>query len=114
MDALIQTLQKHPELAFFLTLCFGYLIGKIKIFKIPLGAVTGVLIAGVFIGQLKISIGPEFKSALLLLFLFSIGYKVGPQFFKGLKSTGLLQAGLTLFFCFIGLALVYVLAKMAG
>jgi len=114
MDVAVETLRHHPELAFFLTLGLGYLIGKIKIFKIPLGAVTGVLVAGVFVGQLKINIGPEFKSALLLLFLFSIGYKVGPQFFKGLKSTGLLQAGLTVLFCFLGLGVVYGLAKIVG
>lgn len=78
----------------------------------PLGAVTGVLIAGVLVGQMRIPVGAEFKSALLLLFLFSIGYKVGPQFFKGLKSTGLQQAGLTTFLCLIGLGVAYGLAQL--
>ncbi|MFS4460211.1 aspartate-alanine antiporter [Bdellovibrio sp. HCB2-146] len=112
MEIIVKHLQAHPELTFFLTLGLGYLIGKIKILGMPLGAVTGVLIAGVGVGQLKIAIGAEFKSALLLLFLFSIGYKVGPQFFKGLKSTGLVQAALTAVLCVTGLIVVYIFAKM--
>jgi len=47
MNWVFDALRHHPELAFFLTLAIGYVIGKIKIGGFTLGAVTGVLIAGV-------------------------------------------------------------------
>ncbi len=41
------TLQAHPELAVFLTLGIGYLIGAWKFGHFCLGAVTGTLLVGV-------------------------------------------------------------------
>jgi len=84
MDPLIKALQQHPELAVFLTLALGYLLGRIKLGSFAIGSVTGVLIAGVLIGQMTITISANVKAVFFLLFLFAIGYKVGPQFFGGL------------------------------
>jgi putative transport protein len=85
----VDVLRHHPEMALFLTLAFGYWIGKIKLGSLPLGSVGGVLIAGVIIGQVGVTVSPDLKTAFFLLFLFSIGYRTGPQFFSGLKSNGL-------------------------
>src|SRR5262245_42560003 len=95
-EPLADALRQHPELALFLTLAIGYAIGRIPLGSVQLGAVTGVLIAGVAIGQIGVAISPDLKSAFFLLFLFSIGYKTGPQFVSGLRSSGLPQVALTL------------------
>jgi putative transport protein len=112
MDSLIKALQQHPELAIFLTLAVGYLLGRIKFGSFAIGTVTGVLIAGVLIGQAKIVVSPNVKAVFFLLFLFSIGYKVGPQFFGGLKKNGLPQAGLTIVLCVTALLSAFVAAKL--
>ena len=93
MEWVANALRHHPELALFLALAVGYAIGKIKIGGFKIGPVIGVLIAGVVIGQLGIKVSNELKYAFFLLFLFAIGYKTGPQFFRGLRASGLPQAG---------------------
>src|SRR5262249_59070978 len=82
-------------MALFLTLALGYWIGKLRLGSLPLGAVVGVLIAGVIIGQIGVKVSGDLKTAFFLLFLFAIGYRTGPQFFSGLRSSGLPQVALT-------------------
>ena len=93
MDWIVHQLRVHPELAIFLTLFVGFWIGKIKIGKFSLGVVTSVLLVGVLVGQLDITVDGPIKSVFFLLFLFAIGYKVGPQFFRGLKKADSLKWG---------------------
>ena len=114
MDSIIKALQQHPELAVFLTLALGYLLGRVKLGSFAIGSVTGVLIAGVLIGQATIVISPNVKAVFFLLFLFAIGYKVGPQFFGGLRKNGLPQAVLTLVLCFTALFTTFAAAKLMG
>ena len=76
---------------------------------------TGVLLAGVLIGQLNITISPNVKSVFFLMFLFAVGYSVGPQFFRGLKSDGLPQVFFALIImCVACLLAAFVAAKLAG
>ena len=56
------SLRQHPELAIFLTLAIGFVIGRIKIGSFKFGNVLGTLIAGVVIGQLDIKVDPTVKS----------------------------------------------------
>ena len=114
MDWIVKTFQQYPELAIFLTLALGYWIGNIKVGKFSLGAVTGVLLAGVVIGQMNITISPNVKSVFFLLFLFAVGYGVGPQFFRGLKSDGVPQAIFAVLLCLASLLTSYVVAKFLG
>jgi putative transport protein len=91
MQWILQTLRDYPEIAIFLTLALGFWFGNLKFGNFSLGVVTSVLLAGVIIGQAKIIISPQVKSTFFLMFLFAVGYGVGPQFFRGLKSGGLKQ-----------------------
>src|SRR5215475_11690859 len=86
-----QTLREYPEISIFLALAIGFWFGNLKFGKFSLGVVTSVLLAGVLIGQLKITISPNVKSTFFLMFLFAVGYGVGPQFFRGLKRGGMQQ-----------------------
>src|SRR5262245_33791012 len=114
MSWLAEALRHHPELAFFLTLALGYAIGKLRFGTFTLGAVTCVLIAGVIVGQTGVKVSSDLKSAFFLLFLFAIGYKTGPQFFNGLRTSGLQQAGLTILLCCVGLGAAYGVAHVFG
>ena len=107
-------LQAHPEIAFFLVLGLGYLFGKIALGSFKLGAVTGTLLAGVLVGQLGVSLPNEVKQCFFLLFLFSIGFRTGPQFFRGLKSDGLAHAALAAIVATTGLVVAFIVAKAFG
>ena len=99
MEWFADSLRHYPELAIFLTLGLGYWVGALKLGSFSLGAVTGTLLAGVLIGQLGITISPTVKSVFFLMFLFAVGYGVGPQFFRGLKSDGLPQVLFAVVIC---------------
>lgn len=114
MQWMVETLQHYPEIAIFLALALGFLIGPIKLGKFSLGNVTGVLLMGVLIGQLEITISPNVKSIFFLMFLFAVGYGVGPQFFRGLKSDGLPQVLFACLLCVSVLVSAFVAAKIAG
>ena len=92
IDWLVQTLRSYPEIAIFLSLAFGYYFGSFTYKGLGLGAVTATLIAAVIIGQLEIKIGSPLKPTFFLMFLFAIGYGVGPQFVRGIAKDGIPQA----------------------
>ena len=110
----VKTLQSNPELAIFLVLALGFALGKIKYKAFTLGTVTSVLLMGVLVGQLDITVAPLIKSIFFLLFLFSIGFSVGPQFVHSLRKDGLPQIAFTLILCTISLGITYAAAVIAG
>ena len=114
MEWIINLLREHPELAIFLTLAVGFWIGKFKIGQFSLGTVTSVLLVGVLVGQLDIQVDGPIKAVFFLLFLFAIGYKVGPQFFRGLKKDGLPQMAFAALMCIACLIVPWLLAKIMG
>jgi len=114
MDYVTTALREHQELAIFLTLAIGFLIGRIKIGTFSLGVVVGTLLAGVIIGQLDIKVPATVKYVFFDLFLFATGYKVGPQFFRGLKKDALPQVMLTLVLCVTCLLAAFFSAKLLG
>ncbi|MEG2514734.1 MAG: aspartate-alanine antiporter, partial [Bacteroidaceae bacterium] len=114
MEWIVTLLREHPELAIFLTVGIGFWVGKFKIKQVSLGTVTSVLLVGVIIGQLNIEVGGPVKSVFFLLFLFAIGYKVGPQFFRGLKKDGLPQVAFAAVMCVFCLLVPWALAKLMG
>src|SRR5213593_895246 len=114
MNYLTHALREHQELAVFLTLAIGFFIGRVKIGSFSLGTVVGTLLAGVTIGQLNIQVPAVVKYVFFDLFLFTTGYKVGPQFFRGLKKDALPQAALTVVLCVICLFAAFTTAKFLG
>jgi len=109
-----ETLRRYPEIAIFLVLALGYYFGKFTFRGIGLGSVTATLLAGVLIGQLGITISTPLKAFVFLMFLFAVGYGVGPQFVRGVAKDGVPQAVFSVVpgaFC---LVVPFVIAKMAG
>jgi len=95
-------------------LAIGFLVGRVKIGSFSLGTVVGTLLAGVAIGQLNIQVPAVVKYVFFDLFLFTTGYKVGPQFFRGLKKDALPQVALTVVLCVICLLAAFTAAKLLG
>jgi len=114
MNWFLTTFREHPELAVFLTIAAGFFIGRFKYKTFSLGNVTSVLLVGVIVGQMRIDISNDVKQIFFLIFLFSVGYSVGPQFFNSLKKSGLPQLLFTLIISAIALVATWLLAKMMG
>jgi putative transport protein len=108
------TLRANPQLAIFFTLAVGYWIGARKFGSFSLGAVTGTLLAGILIGQLGIEISGQVKSIFFIMFLFAVGFGVGPQFVRGIATDGLPQAAFALVVSVLCLLSVYIAAIVAG
>lgn len=107
-------LRDHSELALFLALAAGYLIGRLRIGSFQLGPVVGCLLAGLAVGQLGVVIPGVLGTTFFLLFLFAVGYKTGPQFFKVLGRNALTQVILTVLFAVSGLVTTYSAARVLG
>src|SRR6187431_3180958 len=107
------TLRAYPEIAIFLALGVGYYVGKFTIRGIGLGAVTSTLLAAVLIGQLGITISPNVKSVFFLMFLFAVGYGVGPQFVRGIAKDGVPQALFAVVVCVLCLGAAVVAGQLA-
>ncbi len=108
-------LVKYPELALFLVIAIGYAIGGVKVGGFSLGPVTGSLFSGILVGQFAhVPVSGMAKSFLFLLFLFGIGYSVGPQFMQALKRDGLKPVLLAIVCCVTGLLTAVVVAKALG
>jgi putative transport protein len=108
------SLREHPELGLFLALAAGYLLGRVRIGSFKLGPVVGCLLAGVAVGQIGIVVPGVLGRTFFLLFLFSIGYKTGPQFFRGFGRGALPQVALTLLFDVTGFLTAYAVATLLG
>jgi putative transport protein len=114
MEYLVSALREHQELTIFLTLAVGFFIGRLRIGTFSLGTVVGTLVAGVLIGQLDIKVPAVVKNVFFDLFLFTIGYKVGPQFFRGLKKDAMPQLAVTVVLCVTCLVSAFTASKLLG
>lgn len=114
MDYIVELLRANPIIPIFLTLGIGFWIGRLKYKSFSLGVVASTLLVGVVIGQLDIKIPPLVKTIFFILFLFSIGYSVGPQFFRALRGHGLKQICFGVMEALICAATVICAAKIMG
>ena len=114
MDFFVTSIRENPELAVFLTLAIGFTIGRIRVGSFSLGNVVGTLLAGVLVGQLGVEVHPLVKVVFFDLFLFATGYKVGPQFFRGLGRNAVSQGLLTLVLCLTSLVTTVAAARTMG
>lgn len=114
IDYVVGILRENPVIPLFLTLGLGFLVGQLKYKSFSLGPVAATLIIGVVIGQLGIDIPSIVKTVFFMLFLFSIGYSVGPQFFRSLRGSGLKQVAFAVVEALVCAATVIVASKLMG
>jgi len=115
MERLANLFSRYPETGVYLAVGIGYLIGRVKFGGVGVGAVTGSLLAGILVGNFfHVPVADQAKSILFLLFLFGIGYSVGPSFFRNLRGDGWRWALLGIFLPVIGLLTGYAVAYTIG
>jgi uncharacterized transporter YbjL len=115
MQQLELFLHESPGLCLFLSILLGTIIGRFHVKGVGFGSVVGTLLAGMAIGILAKPEIPELlRWTFFYLFLFSIGYSVGPQFFGSLKKEALPQIALALVVSVTGLVTVVGCAAVFG
>src|SRR5215475_9007381 len=115
MDWLPKLFEKYPEMGVYLALGIGYYLGRLKYRGFGLGVITSSLLAGIFLGNLfHVPVADQAKAMLFLLFLFGIGFSVGPSFFRNLKGEGWRWAVLAVFIPLVGLVTAYGVARVLG
>lgn len=103
-EALLDLLRGQPTLTLFLVLGFGYLIGRIRVGPLDVGAVAGTLLIAIVLGRLGFRISPGAQAVGFALFIFAVGYQAGPHFVSILRTHGLRY--LTLSVSVAGIAVV--------
>jgi putative transport protein len=104
---------KYPEMGVYLAIGMGFLIGQLKYKGVGLGVVTGSLVGGIALGSFfPMPVSDQAKAVVFLLFLFGIGYSVGPGFFQNLKGDGWRWASLGIFVPVVGLLAAYPVARL--
>ena len=104
-------LSRYPEMGVYLALGIGYWVGTREVRGFTLGGVTGSLLAGMLIGVLfEVPVSATAKSVVFLLFLFGIGYEVGPRFVSAMKGDGWRFAVLGVFMPVVGLLVAWAIA----
>lgn len=114
MDWIEEVFQNNQVIPIFLTLGLGFWLGGLRYKSLSLGPVTATLIVGVIIGQIGISISETVKSLAFMLFLFAIGYNVGPQFFRSLKGDGIKQICFALIECALCIGTCVLVCRLMG
>ena len=113
--AMAHFLEAHPDLAVFLVVGLGYLIGKLKYRGFGPGPVTGALFAGLLVGQFaEVPVSDTAKSILFLLFLFGIGYSVGPKFLSAVRGDGLPGVAIGIVVPLAAIATAVAVARVLG
>jgi putative transport protein len=113
MDQLQSFLHGFPALCLFLSILLGTMIGRVHVKGVGFGNVVGTLIAGMIIGIVARPELPELlRWIFFYLFLFAVGYSVGPQFFGSLRKEALPQIVLSLVVAATGLATVITVAML--
>ncbi len=90
-----QYIAHNPFFYLFLSLALGYALGKVTIKGVNLGSTAGTLVVGVAISLpafsvygLSIHEPSLIADIFLMMFMYAIGMKVGPQFFSGIARGG--------------------------
>ena len=81
VDDIVEICRSYPQILVFLAIAIGYFVGKIKFHGFNIGSTAGDLLAALLLGQINIEVPALLRAVSFALFIFCMGYKVGPQFF---------------------------------
>ncbi|EDP59238.1 transporter [Vibrio sp. AND4] len=121
MSFLFSYLSENPFVFLFLSLAVGYPLGRRTFKGVSLGTTAGTLVVGVALALtsfsvygLKIEEPGLVSDIFLMMFMYAIGMKVGPQFFSGLARGGIDFIVIGLIVVFSNFAIVVIGAKLMG
>jgi putative transport protein len=113
MDNVRWMISTAPEIFLLLTVAIGTVLGGVRIRGFALGTTACILIVAVLIGQLGTFTFPAvLRIFLFSLFVFTIGYRSGPEFFASLSVRTLAQVALALVLGGTGLVIVLIFAYL--
>src|ERR1700674_1686922 len=111
MNTIRWVISTAPEIFLLLSIAIGTFVGRIQFKGFSIAATACTLVVAVLLGQLgTFGIPPLFKSIFFSLFVFTIGYKSGPEFFASLSLRTLSQVGVALVVGSTGLLIVLAFA----
>ena len=107
MDSIRWIIATAPEIFLLLAVAIGTILGRFRISGFAIGTTACTLIVAVLIGQLGVfTFPPVLRGILFSLFVFTIGYRSGPEFFASLSVRTLAQVALALVLGGTGLLMV--------
>ncbi len=121
LHGFFELLDKQPIVFLLLALSIGYPLGKVSLKGVSLGSTAGTLVVGLALSiTASVAFGIVYtipgilSSIFLLMFMYALGLRVGPQFFAGLKSGGLAFIVLALIVWSLNWLIVFFGVKAAG
>jgi putative transport protein len=115
MNSFLHTFfSQAPLAAVALALAAGYLLGKLRVGTFVLGPVAATLLVAIAIGQIGVSVSGEVKTLAFALFIYALGYMIGPQFVSSLSRATLKQVHLTILSTVVVVITVWGLASVFG
>ncbi|TXL75933.1 aspartate-alanine antiporter [Vineibacter terrae] len=79
-------ISNRPEVALFVAIALGHLIGWLRVGPVQLGGICGTLIVALVLGQSGVVLSPDLRAVAFALFIFALGFTAGPQFFTNLRN----------------------------
>ncbi|MDJ0950690.1 MAG: aspartate-alanine antiporter [Alphaproteobacteria bacterium] len=114
MEFLKPLFDASPLIAIFLCVALGYGIGRVRFGRFQIGGTVGTLFAAIVIGQVGVEVDPVLKTLAFALFIYSLGYVSGPQFFSSLGRSTLSHVHLSIFNSVLIFAVVWLIAQAGG
>lgn len=112
MESLKALFAASPILVLFVCVALGYAIAKIKIGNFRIGGIVGTLFAAIVVGQIGVEVDNNIKTIAFALFIYSLGYVSGPQFFSSLGRSTISQVHLAVFSGAVVFATVWGIAQL--
>ncbi len=113
LQDIAEIMRANPQVVLFLALAIGYFVGKrLNIFGFTLGSTASILLVAIVVGQVGIEVPALVKNISFALFIFAVGYKVGPQFFGSLKKDGINYLWLTIAVAITAITMTLLLGKL--
>ena len=108
--------RNNPSILLFAALAGGYALGKVKFGTFSFGSTTGVLLVAIAVGAVLLK-NTTFELGIIKtvsfgLFIFTIGYRVGPDFAGGLKRGGKKYIAVAVFFSAAAMVIALAVAKL--
>ncbi|MEY9182998.1 putative transport protein [Bradyrhizobium sp. USDA 326] len=115
MDTVRWIISTTPEIFLLIAVAIGTILGRVRIRGFSIGTTACTLIVALLIGQLGSFTFPSVLRVMLFsLFVFTIGYKSGPEFFASLSIRTLAQVAMALVLGGTGLIVVLAFAFTMG
>jgi putative transport protein len=111
---ILDLMSKNRTLLTFAVIGIGYLIGGLKVGGIQVGATTGVLLAGLFMGHLGVAGTAEAATFGFTIFIFCVGLEAGPSFFSVFLTDGRKYIVLSLIVAATAIGLSLLFSGMLG